>query len=230
MPAEEGVIEPDVVVVASGQGPAVEVPAARAVVAADGGLDRAASLGLAVDVVVGDLDSVSAEALQRAEAEGARVVRHPAAKDATDLELALDEAVALGAKRVLVVASGGGRLDHLLASLLLLGSERYAGLEVDALVGESLVQVVRGERTMHGTSGELVTLLPLGGAAAGVTTEGLEYQLASESLDAGSTRGVSNVFVGAEATVSVGRGVLLAVRPPTEPPQEPPTEPSQESK
>ena len=210
-------IEPDVVVVASGQGPLVDVPAARAVVAADGGLDRAASLGLAVDVVVGDLDSVSPAELERAEAYGVRVVRHPEAKDATDLELALDEAVALGAKRVLVVASAGGRLDHLLASLLLLGSGRYEALEVDAFVGEALVHVIRGERTMQGTAGDLVTLLALGEPASGVTTEGLAYPLANDSLDAGSTRGVSNVFVGGEATVSVARGVLLAVRPPKEP-------------
>jgi thiamine pyrophosphokinase len=210
------VIEPDVVVVASGQGPAVEVPSARAVVAADGGLDRAASLGLAVDVVVGDLDSVSPAALARAEAEGARVVRHPAAKDATDLELALDEAVALGAARVLVVGSDGGRLDHLLASLLILGSERYAALELDALVGDTLVQVIRGERTMRGAPGDLVTLLALGGPAEKVTTEGLEYPLAGETLDPGASRGVSNVFTGTAARVTLARGVLLAVRPPKE--------------
>lgn len=206
-------IEPDVVVVASGQGPAVEVPPARSVVAADGGVERAASLGLAVDVVVGDLDSVSPAALERAEAAGARVVRHPAAKDATDLELALDEAVALEARRVLVVASGGGRLDHLLASLLVLGSARYEALEIDALVGDALVHVIRGERTMRGTSGELVTLLPLGGPAEGVTTTGLEYPLANETLEPGSSRGVSNVFTAVGVRVGVERGVLLAVRP-----------------
>jgi thiamine pyrophosphokinase len=213
MPAEERVNEPDVVVVASGQGPAVEVPAARVVVAADGGLDRATSLGLAVDVVVGDLDSVSQAALARAEADGLRVVRHPEAKDATDLELALDEAAALGASRVLVVGSDGGRLDHLLASLLLLASGRYAALELDALVGETLVHVVRGARAFRGAPGELVTLLPLGGAAVDVTTDGLEYPLAGETLEPGSTRGVSNVFAGRDARVAVGAGVLLAIRP-----------------
>ena len=206
-------IEPDVVVVASGQGPAVEVPAARAVVAADGGLERAVSLGLEVDVVVGDLDSVSPAALARAEAAGTRVVRHPAAKDATDLELALDEAVALGARRVLVVGSGGGRLDHLLASLLVLGSDRYEALEMDALVGDALVHVIRGTRRLRGTPGDVVTLLPLGGSAEGVTTEGLEYPLSGETLEPGSSRGVSNVFTAAGVRVTVERGVLLAVRP-----------------
>ena len=116
--------EPDVVVVASGAGPSVAVPGAPTVIAADGGLDRATALGLDVDVVIGDLDSASEAAVVAAERAGARIVRHPVAKDATDLELALDEAVRIGAHRVLVIASAEGRLDHLLGSLLLLGPEQ----------------------------------------------------------------------------------------------------------
>ena len=49
------------------------------------------------------------------------IERHPAAKDATDLELALDAAIALEPSRILVIGSAGGRLDHLLGSILLLG-------------------------------------------------------------------------------------------------------------
>ena len=111
------------------------------------------------------------------------------------------------------MASGGGRLDHLLASLLVLGSARYEALEIDALVGDALVHVIRGERTIRGTCGELVTLLPLGGPAEGVTTTGLEYPLANETLEPGSSRGVSNVFTAVGVRVGVERGVLLAVRP-----------------
>ena len=150
--------QPDVVVVASGPGPALTLPDARHVVAADGGVERAVALGLRVDVVVGDLDSVSAEALAAAEAAGARVVAHPVAKDATDLELALDEAVALGGRRLLVVTSADGRLDHLLSSLLVLASERYADVELDALTGGAVVHVVRESRTVEGVPGELLTL------------------------------------------------------------------------
>jgi thiamine pyrophosphokinase len=222
MPAEERVIEPDVVVVASGPGPAVAVPGRGTVIAADGGLERAGELGLEVGVVVGDLDSVSAAALARAEATGTRIVRHPVAKDATDLELALDEAAALGARSVLVIGSAGGRLDHLAASLLLLGAERYEALELDALVGDAVVHVVRGERTLRGSPGDLVTLLPLGGAAEGVTTSGLEYPLAAETLSSGTTRGVSNVFLGEEARVTVASGVVLAICPSPEPEPEKP--------
>ena len=113
----------------------------------------------------------------------------------------------------LVVASSEGRLDHLLGSLLLLGADRYSALELDALVGDALVQVVRRERRLEGCVGELLTLVPLGGPVTGVTTQGLEYPLAGETLEPGTTRGVSNVFVAEAATVRVGAGTLLAIRP-----------------
>ena len=57
------------------------------------------------------------------------------------------------------------------------------------------------------------TPLPVAGTAHGVHTTGLRYPLLGEDLLPGSTRGVSNELLGAEATVSVGDGVLLAVQP-----------------
>ena len=75
------------------------------------------------------------------------------------------------------------------------------------------MHVIRGGRTLRGATGELVTLLALGGPAVGVTTDGLEYPLSDETLEPGSSRGVSNVFAGAEARVTVLNGVVLAVRP-----------------
>ncbi|MDQ3161435.1 MAG: thiamine diphosphokinase, partial [Actinomycetota bacterium] len=189
------------------------LPPADAVVAADGGVDLAHELGLRVQVVVGDLDSASPTGLAAAEAAGARVVRHPRDKDETDLELALDEAAALGPRRLLVLGVEGGRLDHLLGALLLLGAERYAPFEVDARLGRARVAVIRGEREIAGETGELVSLLALHGQAEGVATDGLLYPLRRETLLAGSSRGISNVFATPRARVSVERGVLLALCP-----------------
>lgn len=208
----------EVVVVVSGGGPpdpraALAAPLGAPVIAADKGLEHALALGLEVTVAVGDFDSASPEAVDVAEASGTRIERHPAEKDATDLELALDVAAAMSPRRILVVSSDGGRLDHQLETLLLLASERYARWEVDAFVGEARVHVIRGERSLEGAPGELLSLLPLHGPATRVTTEGLAYPLRGETLDAGSSRGVSNVFAGRTARVSLEHGVLLAIRP-----------------
>ena len=112
-----------------------------------------------------------------------------------------------------MLAGEGGRLDHQLSVLLLLASERYAGVQVDALVGHGWVHVVRRARTLEGAPGELVSLLAVGGPAKGVTTEGLAYPLRGETLEAGSSRGISNVFATDSANVSLEEGVLLAIRP-----------------
>jgi thiamine pyrophosphokinase len=217
MPAEEGVSERVVVVVSGGAPPdpraGSAAPLGAPVVAADEGLEHALSLGLAVTVAVGDFDSASPEAVAVAESAGVRVERHPHEKDATDLELALDAAAAMDPARILVLAGEGGRLDHQLSTLLLFGSERYAVVELDALVGRAWVHVIRGTRALEGAPGELVTLLALNGAAHGVTTEGLAYPLRGETLAAGSSRGVSNLFEAETASVSVEHGVVFAIRP-----------------
>ena len=66
---------------------------------------------------------------------------------------------------------------------------------------------------LAGRPGELVSLLAVNGPAEGVTTEGLVYPLRGESLEPGSTRGVSNIIASAQARVEVARGVLLAILP-----------------
>lgn len=196
-----------VVVVSGGPGEsrAQLLPAGATVIAADSG----AELGVPVDLLVGDLDSVSAETL----AGIARVERHPAEKDATDLELALTAALRLEPERILVVGSASGRLDHLLGGLLVLAADAFAGVEVDAQLGDAAVHVIRGDRILRGEPGELVSLFAVHGPAVGVFTEGLAYPLSGETLEPGSTRGVSNVFTSSEARVTVEHGMLLAVRP-----------------
>lgn len=189
------------------------LPAHDVVVAADSGLHLAQELGLPVDVAVGDFDSAAPEAVADAERAGASIERHPADKDHTDLELALDAAVARGATRIVVLGVDGGRPDHALANLLLLGSEKYAGVAVETRSPSGRAVVVTDSATLPGKAGDLVSLLPLGGTAHGVRTTGLRFALADDDLDPGTTRGVSNVIDTTPATVTVTGGALLAVLP-----------------
>jgi thiamine pyrophosphokinase len=183
----------------------VQLPADATVIAADVAADE----GGRVDLLIGDLDSIPAEAL----AGVARVERHATEKDASDLELALGAALELEPERILVVGSAGGRLDHLLGSMLLLAADAYAHVQVDARLGEAGVHVVRGERILAGAVGETISLFAVHGPASGVVTEGLAYALRGETLEPGSSRGLSNVFAEPEARIALERGVLLAVRP-----------------
>jgi thiamine pyrophosphokinase len=192
------------------------LPAHALVVAADSGLHLADELGLRVDVVVGDLDSADPAAVASAQARGATVERHPTDKDATDLELAIEAAQQRGAERVLVLGGSGGRSDHHLANVMLLASPRFADLTIDAVLGDARIAVVHGGRVplvLCGAPGSLVSLLPVGGWARGVTTTGLRYPLGREDLAPGTSRGVSNEFAEPRASVVLEAGTLLAVQP-----------------
>jgi thiamine pyrophosphokinase len=192
------------------------LPDAAFVVAADSGLHLAGGLGLKVDRIVGDLDSADLDLVDAAVATGAVVERHPAAKDATDLELAIDAAVRDGARRVVVVGGAGGRIDHFLANALLLAAPEFRGVDIDAYFGGARTLVVHGggrRREFDGIPGSIVSLLPTGGPARDIVTTGLEYALAHDDLQPGTSRGVSNVMTGTEASVAVGEGTLLIVQP-----------------
>ncbi|MGN6694726.1 MAG: thiamine diphosphokinase [Aquihabitans sp.] len=221
-----GVAQPVILLVVGGD-PAASVhlpptlPRGSVVVAADSGLDRLTGI-LRADHVVGDLDSVSDAALRHAQVQGAEIHRHPADKDATDIELALDLVAdhvvpATGLRSLLVVGGGAGRLDHLLADVLLLASPRCDGLEVTARFGEATASIVRpgGERLLTGTPHEQVSLLPVHGPADGVTTTGLRWPLVDAHLAPGTTRAMSNEFVREAASVRLDAGVVVAIQPGT---------------
>jgi thiamine pyrophosphokinase len=208
----------DEIVIVAGGGPPHPSVAGRLapdafVIAADSGLEHAAALGLEVAVVVGDMDSVDPDALAAAAAAGTQVERHPQAKDATDVELALDLALDRRPRHVVVVTGEGDRLDHTLAVALLLATPRTAGVAVEGWLGCAHLTVVRDRADLAGTRGDLVTLLALHGPAEGVTTEGLLYPLDGETLGPGSSRGVSNEMLADDATVWVRSGVVVAVQP-----------------
>jgi thiamine pyrophosphokinase len=189
------------------------LPAGATVIAADSGLAAAAVLGLDVDLVVGDLDSVDPVDLADAERAGVPIDRHPVAKDRTDLAIALDAALRYAPARVVAVGGAGGRLDHLLGNAQVLASEAYRDLRIVAHVGRATITVVRDHAELVGHPDELVSLLPVHGPASGVSTDGLRFPLHGEDLPAGTTRGISNQFVRDRARVEVALGVVLAVQP-----------------
>ncbi len=180
------------------------------IVAADGGTRHALMAGLTPAHIIGDLDSLEPALRTRLEAAGTLFHIHPPAKDETDLELALLWAAAQAAEQIIVLGALGGRPDQALANLLLLALPALAGRKVVLAGGGWTIRCIRGGETLalRGQPGDVVSLLPLGGDARGVSTTGLRYLLHDETLRFGPARGVSNELVGEEATVMVKKGLL----------------------
>lgn len=216
----------EVVVVVVGGDPlppgavAAAPPGAR-VIAADSGLDHALAAGLEPDLVVGDLDSVSAAGLSWAREHGVTIQDHPPDKDKTDTELALAAAIAAPirggrVREVLLLGGGGDRLDHSLAAITALGHPGLAVCgSVSARWGTALVEVLHGprERRFDLAPGTTFSLLALHGPCHGVRVDGARWPLDGTQIEPGSSLGVSNVAATAPVTVAVGDGVLTVVVP-----------------
>ena len=178
---------------------------------ADGGARTALALGLQPEVVVGDLDSLGEAMQARLKAMGCRMVVYPAAKDWTDLELALRLAVEEGASEIVVMGALGGRLDQELANLLLLFLPELKDVPTRIVDDRQEMFVVRGQAEIVGRAGDVVSLIPLGGDVEGIVTEGLLYPLRGEPLRIGPARGVSNVMTARVARVTIQSGTLLMI-------------------
>jgi thiamine pyrophosphokinase len=184
------------------------------VIAADGGALKAEVLGWPPQVVVGDADSLAPDQVERLRAGGAEVIVHPPAKDESDTELAVREALRRGATRLVIVGGfGGRRFEHSLANMLLLAMPELRGLDACLADGASTLRVLdAGERLeLDGRAGDYVSLLPLTERAAGVTTGGLRYALADAVLVQGPARGLSNEMAAPRATVAIAAGRLAVV-------------------
>ena len=182
-------------------------------IAADGGARHMEILGLSPTVIVGDLDSIDPSLLLRMREEGADVEQHPAAKDATDLELAIARAVRDGATEIMLLGAVGGRLDQTIANLLILAQKNWV-VPLTIAEGDQLARVLRGRQSvsLSGPTGGYVSAVALSEEVTGVTYRGLEYPLKNATLRLGSTRGVSNTMVSSPAQVSIESGILLVIQ------------------
>jgi thiamine pyrophosphokinase len=185
------------------------------IIAADGGSRHALALGLRVDDVVGDADSLTLD--EKNVLQQAGVHFHPASpdKDETDLELALLLAAQEGAREIRILGALGGRLDMTLSNILLLTLPALVGLDVRIWHGQQTAWLIRPPGDgITGTPGDTLSLIPLGGDARRVRSMGLVYPLQDEDLHFGPARGVSNVLIGSRAAVRLEEGLLLVVHTP----------------
>jgi len=185
------------------------VRAAEVVIAADGGANHLARIGVRPDAVVGDLDSIRPEVREWVGED--RLVHRPD-QEQTDLHKTLAYAIEKrGGTRVTVLGGIGGRIDHAVENLALLA--RWADrAELDLCDDSSRVVAVRGEGSFPTTPGGIVSLLPLGRCER-VWTTGLRWPLDGEPLDLGERTGVCNQATGDRVTVRVAGGSLLVVLP-----------------
>ena len=174
------------------------------VIAADGGYEALAKLGIHANLVVGDFDSLGY--VPAAE----EIVQHPVRKDDTDTLLAIRLGLERGYRNFVITGALGGRLDHTFANLQALHFLRDNGAR-GILYGDGtlVTAVTNGSITIEGDG--TLSVFTMDAKAEGVTLEKVSFPTDNVTLTNGFPIGVSNEFIGKPATVTVENGTLLVM-------------------
>ncbi len=176
-------------------------------IAADSGYKNARALGEKIDVLLGDFDSIG-EPLP----DGVEVITVPAEKDFTDTQLAVQTALDKGADEIVIIGGLGGRLDHTLANLGLLGKLWDMRVHAIATDGYNRVRYISSSSTLIARSQyKYVSVIPVDKKIKGVEIEGCKYPLKNKTLLRDDTLAVSNEVVGNCALISVRKGACYVI-------------------
>ncbi len=181
------------------------------IICADGGTRHALALNIQPNLVIGDMDSLEKTQWQNLEKSGVSIELFPRDKNETDLELAINRAIKLVPKEIIVVAALGGRIDQTLANLALLSDIRLSTFDVRLDDGLEEIFICRDQVQVQGRSGDIVSLIPWQGAVSNIQTKNLRWPLQKETLYSDKTRGISNEMTDNTASISIGLGLLLVI-------------------
>ena len=172
--------------------------------AADGGYLLADKLGVPLQRILGDFDTVDPP-------KAGNVYRYPAEKDQTDSALALDHAIEDNYRDIWMIAPFGGRLDHTIANLALLEAAAEKGAELKLYDGENLAFLLgEGMHVFSGARYRYISFFSWGGKAL-VSLRDFKYPLDHDLLERRIPLGISNEPAGEEPVIEVHSGRVLCI-------------------
>lgn len=180
------------------------------VIACDGGLSACRDRCIDVDYVIGDFDSLGFVP------ETENYIRLPVEKDITDMKAGVDVGLKLGFKSFELYGGTGGRLSHTIANIQMMIGLASQGVKC-RLHGEGSVIYVLSAgstgRQLHFPSEKKgsISLFAVGGPVKGLTISGMKYDVADCVLEPSFPLGVSNSFIGRDASVEYEDGRLLVI-------------------
>lgn len=189
---------------------------------ADSGLDAAKKLGLGIDFLMGDFDSVGEDTLDSFMKENpvcgsnTKFARYPVEKDYTDMHLILEWAVEKRPSEIIILGATGGRLDHLVANINILilplknNIPAYIVDRNNKLCLTDSQYIIKREDSQW----KYISVYPFTDKVTGVTLSGVKYPLNNAVLKKGGSTTVSNEFATGsdKAVISLDTGILIVIQ------------------
>jgi thiamine pyrophosphokinase len=181
------------------------------VIAADRGAEYCLKAGILPDMVVGDMDSLPVRIQDELVSNKIEIRKFDCRKDMTDTQIAVDMAVEKGADEIEIIAGIGSRFDHSLANVYLLYRALRQGVNAKIISGIHEIFLIEKQCVIKNETGSIISFLPLGHSANGITLKGFEYEINNTDMDMSFPIGISNIVRTDSAEVIVSGGMLIAI-------------------
>lgn len=165
------------------------------------------------DMIIGDLDSIEAEAVSHFSEREIKLVKAPAEKDETDTELAVNYVIENRFEEVVLLGATGTRLDHTLGNISLLNKLASHGIRARIVDSHNEITIVEKYHELKLDSEyKYVSILPYGGDVKGITLEGFKYRLEKAEIKRDAVIGISNEITEEKSRIWIEEGRVLVIR------------------
>ncbi len=202
------------IIIANGRSPSKKVisffnkKGYSTLICADGGANSALKLGLVPDFIIGDLDSVSDEAINFF-SDKSTIIKIQRQND-TDVEKCLKFAIRKGFSEALLLGVTGDRLDHTICNLGIV-LKFYDKIKCNIVAENSFLTPTDKTVVLKSKSGETISLYAFN-TKTKITSTGLKYQLRNSTLPFGERESTSNVATKDEVKLIVRGGIVFIIR------------------
>jgi len=175
---------------------------------ADGGADSALRLGLTPDFIIGDLDSISKEAIKKFKSTS-KILQYKRQND-TDVEKCLKFAIKNKFDEALLIGVTGSRLDLTICNLGIV-LKFFSKIKLSLLAENSYLKPYTGDIRLKTQKGEIISLYGFDKKTK-ISSKGLKYSLNNISLPLGEKESTSNVSTSNSVQLKIRNGIIFIIR------------------
>ena len=177
-------------------------------ICADGGSNSALKMKLVPDVIIGDLDSISIEAITEFKSSS-KIIKLKRQND-TDVEKCIKYAIKNKFDEALLVGVTGNRLDHTFCNLGIV-LKFFPQIEISLIAENSFLKPYKGKVKFKTLPGETISVYGIDSKSK-ISSKGLKYPLKNIALPFGGRESTSNIASGKEIDLHITGGVMFVIR------------------
>lgn len=183
------------------------------IIAVDKGLETLDILNITPNYVVGDFDSIDKTILRKYENTQIEIIKLNPEKDLTDTHSAINLAIGLKSKKIIIIGAIGTRLDHTIANIHILKLAIDKGINIKIINETNEITLINNSIKIYKDQNyKYISLIPLTTTVENITLKGFKYPLTKRTLYIGDSLGISNEQLQQEGEIQLEKGILILIK------------------